>query len=90
LFHVEQFRVNGRALENFVVSGFVLFGMHLRKIMPKCASCSEWGFLTEGEDFSRGFCGLVWVLESDLAGNFQTSNGKCVKIGARRNRGLAL
>jgi hypothetical protein len=42
---VEQFRVNGAALENFVASGFVLFGIQLRVFMPKCASCSEWGFL---------------------------------------------
>ena len=44
LFHVEQFRVNGTGLARHVVSSFVLLGMDLRRIMPKCASCSEWGF----------------------------------------------
>jgi hypothetical protein len=67
LFHVEQFRVNGTALENFVASGFVLFGMHLRKIMPKCASCSEWGFLAVCADFRRSFSGQNIGFLSDRA-----------------------
>jgi hypothetical protein len=43
LFHVEQFWVNGKALEIFVVSGFVLLRMHLRKIMPICALLQRMG-----------------------------------------------
>ena len=54
LFHVEQFRVNGTGLARHVVSSFVLLGMDLRKIMPKCASCSEWGFWGAEQEKSPG------------------------------------
>jgi hypothetical protein len=45
LFHVEQFWVNGKALEIFVVSGFDLLRMHLRKIMAVCALLQRMGIL---------------------------------------------
>ena len=66
LFHVEQFWVNGTGLARHVVSSFVLLGMNLRKIMPKCASCSEWGFLgaerkNRGGNFDERASGLCPV-----------------------------
>jgi len=55
LFHVEQFGVNGKALENFVASGFVLFGLQLRKIMAICALLQRMGIFGGEREISCKF-----------------------------------
>jgi hypothetical protein len=49
---VEQFRANGKPLENFVASGCVLYDLQLRGIMPICALLQRMGiFRREREKF---------------------------------------
>jgi len=55
LFHVEQFGVNGTGLENFVVSGFVLWSLQLRKIMAICALLQRMGIFGAERENSRKF-----------------------------------
>jgi len=58
LFHVEQFGANGKPLENFVASGFVLFGLQLRKIMAICALLQRMGILGVERENSLEFRAL--------------------------------
>jgi len=57
LFHVEQFGANGTGLENFVVSGFVLWSLQLRKIMAICALLQRMGIFGAEREISRKFSG---------------------------------
>jgi hypothetical protein len=45
LFHVEQFAANGKLMENFVATGFVLLKLQLPEIMPICALLQRMGIL---------------------------------------------
>jgi hypothetical protein len=52
---VEQFEANGKAMENFVASGFVLCRMQLPEIMVFCALLQRMGNFARGAEKAATF-----------------------------------
>ena len=74
----------GTALASFVVSGFVLLRMQLRKIMPVCALLQRMGiFRVERKNLLRtaGALGQRVLGSVTLCGGFLTLIGGFVRVG---------